>query len=447
MLFSLEPTEISIANSSLHLVLTPLFVLLTFLSPVGAEVKSHTLGSDPVSLRFLESFGFSNTDRVVLSISSLRVSGPSSLLASRAGFFIVPKEAIPGLFLKMQIYPNSCPLDHTGHIIPLLVLQNLSSSAQSSINYTNSVPYPGQFDLYFANCMPPHSRVSMHAHVEFFNVNRHGSRNYLTIGQTELPAIYFASSITCISFLLICIWICLQNHRTVDGALLSMGLFLVMKILAKICSAKTYRCIEQTGLTHGWDMILLLMQFCVVLTFYVMIVTIFKRPLFSKPIATERGKKLVTMLLSILALDNMALVLMERFYPIPNQTGNMADTAPVCSILLLIGTICYVLMLLPIEAAVTLFEEASVEDENAVQDLGKLKWLRKSYLAMGVYFYLCVMFMVGLKLGLNYQHEWVGNAAEDMADFMFYVGVFCLVQLPENRDYLHLTEDAEKIAT
>lgn len=53
----------------------------------------------------------------------------------------------------------------------------------------------GEFQLFFANCEPL-SAVSFELRTELYNVKSNGKRDYLSIGEDELPTVYMVSCLS-----------------------------------------------------------------------------------------------------------------------------------------------------------------------------------------------------------------------------------------------------------
>ncbi|KAJ4834663.1 hypothetical protein Tsubulata_034491 [Turnera subulata] len=102
---------------------------------------------------------------------------------------------------------------------------------------TLPVTAPNEYSLFFANCASE-TKVSMSVRTEVFNLDREGSRDFLSAGLTRLPSLYTLYSLAYIAFLAIWIYVCYHERNIVQRIHLVMGLLLLFKALNLICAAE-----------------------------------------------------------------------------------------------------------------------------------------------------------------------------------------------------------------
>ncbi|CAN6973251.1 unnamed protein product [Brassica oleracea var. botrytis] len=133
-----------------------------------AEIKSITISDDSRPLILLQTFGFTQTGHVTISVSS-----SSSQDSSRTGFYLVEQESVLQVDIELQQNSSFCVLD--SHYV-----HHFDQSYQ--------VTSPGLYSLFFANCGPG-AKVSMKFQTEMYNLDPNGLKSYLPAGSTQLPGI------------------------------------------------------------------------------------------------------------------------------------------------------------------------------------------------------------------------------------------------------------------
>lgn len=79
------------------------------------------------------------------------------------------------------------------HALPLPPpLQRLINHEADNFTFHVEVENGGWYYLYFANC-ETQTPVSFNLHLEMYNMLPSGSKDYLSVGQTELDVVYWVS--------------------------------------------------------------------------------------------------------------------------------------------------------------------------------------------------------------------------------------------------------------
>ncbi|KAK2647636.1 hypothetical protein Ddye_015125 [Dipteronia dyeriana] len=418
-----------------------LLLLISLISLTTAEIKTLTISADSRPMILFEKFGFTHTGHVTISVSSVSVSSSSSALnpnPSRLGFFLLSEESLLQVLVEIQQNPNFCVLD-SHYIFRLFNFRDLSPPPQSRFNQSYPVTAPNEYSLFFANCAPE-SQVSMNVRTEVYNLDRDGSKDFLSAGLTQLPTLFFLFSITYIAFLGLWIYVCVTNKRSVHRIHLLMAGLLLMKALNLICAAEDKHVVKVTGTPHGWDVLFYIFQFIRVVLLFTVIVLIGTGWSFLKPFLQEKEKKVLMIVIPLQVLANVASVVIGETGPF------IKDWVTWNQMFLLVDIICCCAIIFPIVWSIRSLRETSKTDGKAARNLAKLTLFRQFYIVVIGYLYFTRIVVFALKTIAAYKYQWVSNAAEETASLAFYMVIFYMFRPVERNEYFALDEDEEEAA-
>ncbi|CAK7341767.1 unnamed protein product [Dovyalis caffra] len=424
-----------------HLLL-PLFLLfLSFLSLSTAEIKTLTITNDARAMILFEKFGFTPTGHVTISVQSVSVASSLNApnpVSSRLGFFLLSEESLLQVLLEIQQNPNFCVLD-SHFILPLFTFRDLSPPPLSSFQQSYPVTAPNEYSLFFANCAPE-TRVSMSVKTEIYNLDRDGSKDYLSAGLTQLPSLYFLYFLAYAGFLGLWIYVLYSNKRSVHRIHMLMGGLLLMKALNLICAAEDKHYVKVTGTPHGWDVLFYIFQFIRVVLLFTVIILIGTGWSFLKPFLQEREKKVLMVVIPLQVLANIASVVIGETGPF------IKDWVTWNQVFLLVDIICCCAIIFPIVWSMRSLRETSKTDGKAARNLAKLQLFRQFYIVVIGYLYFTRIVVFALKTIAAYKYQWVSNAAEETASLVFYVVMFYMFRPVEKNEYFVLDEEEEEAA-
>ncbi|XP_022972573.1 protein GPR107-like [Cucurbita maxima] len=419
----------------------PLFLLLLGLLAASstAEIKSLKISSDNRPMILFEKFGFTHTGQVSISVKSVSVTtSVGETEPSRLGFFLLSEEALLQVLLEIQQNPQFCVLD-SHYILRLFTFRDLSPPPQSSFNHSYPVSSPNEYSLFFANCVPE-SSVSMEVRTEVYNLDRDGSKDYLSAGLTQLPSLYFVFFLAYLAFLGLWIYACVTNKRSVHRIHLLMSGLLLMKALNLICAAEDKHYVKITGTPHGWDVLFYIFQFIRVVLLFTVIVLIGTGWSFLKPFLQEKEKKVLMIVIPLQVLANVASVVIGETGPF------IKDWVTWNQVFLLVDIICCCAIIFPIVWSIRSLRETSKTDGKAARNLAKLTLFRQFYIVVIGYLYFTRIVVFALKTIAAYKYQWVSNAAEEIASLVFYMVMFYMFRPVERNDYFVLDEEEEEAA-
>lgn len=412
---------------------------LLLLHPSSAEIKSLSIASDSRPMILFEKFGFTHTGHVTISVSSVSVSSShSGTDPSLLGFFLLSEEALLQVLLEIQQNPQLCVLNSL-HINPLFTFRDLSPPPNSSFNYSYPVTSPNEYSLFFANCAPE-SSVSMNVRTEVYNLDRDGSKDFLSAGQTHLPSLFFLFSLAYFAFVGFWIYICFTNKRSVHRIHLLMAGLLLMKALNLICAAEDKHYVKVTGTPHGWDVLFYIFQFIRVVLLFTVIVLIGTGWSFLKPFLQEKEKKVLMIVIPLQVLANIASVVIGETGPF------IKDWVTWNQVFLLVDIICCCAIIFPIVWSIRSLRETSKTDGKAARNLAKLQLFRQFYMVVIGYLYFTRIVVFALRTIAAYKYQWVSNAAEEIASLIFYMIMFYMFRPVEKNEYFVLDEEDEEAA-
>ncbi|KAK4749226.1 hypothetical protein SAY87_026675 [Trapa incisa] len=417
-------------------------VLLTIFSVFAfssAEIKTLTISDDARAMILFEKFGFTHTGHVTISLSSVSVA--SSLATpdpSRFGFFLLSEESLLQVLIEMQQSAQFCVLD-SRFIISLFTFRDLSPPPHASFNHSYPVSSPNEYSLFFANCNPE-SHVSMNVRTELYNLDRDGSKDYISAGKTQLPSLFFLFSLAYIAFLGFWIYTCHKNRYSVHRIHLLMACLLLMKALNLIFGAEDKHYVKVTGTPHGWDVLFYIFQFIRVVLLFTVIVLIGTGWSFLKPFLQEKEKKVLMIVIPLQVLANIASVVIGETGPF------IKDWVTWNQFFLLIDIICCCAIIFPIVWSIRSLKETSKTDGKAARNLAKLQLFRQFYIVVIGYLYFTRIVVFALRTIAAYKYQWVSNAAEETASLVFYIVMFYMFRPVERNEYFVLDEEEEKEA-
>ncbi|KAF5737136.1 putative lung seven transmembrane receptor [Tripterygium wilfordii] len=418
-----------------------LLFLLSVFSLTRAEIKTLTIADDNRPMILFEKFGFTHTGHVTISVSSVSVASPVNVpspIPSRLGFFLLSEETLIQVLIEIQQNPQFCVLD-SQYINVLFTLRELAPPPSSSFNQSYPVTAPNEYSLFFANCAPE-SRVSMSVRTEVYNLDRDGSKDFLSAGLTQLPSLYFLFFLAYLVFLGFWGYICYSSKLSVHRIHLLMAGLLLMKALNLICAAEDKHYVKVTGTPHGWDVLFYIFQFIRVVLLFTVIVLVGTGWSFLKPFLQEKEKKVLMIVIPLQVLANLASVVIGETGPF------IKDWVTWNQVFLLVDIICCCAIIFPIVWSIRSLRETSKTDGKAARNLAKLTLFRQFYIVVIGYLYFTRIVVLALKTIAAYKYEWVSNAAEEIASLVFYVVMFYMFRPVEKNEYFVLDEEEEEAA-
>ncbi|XP_058215775.1 protein CANDIDATE G-PROTEIN COUPLED RECEPTOR 7-like [Rhododendron vialii] len=445
--------------------ITFLLILFFFVgqlpSTIG-DIQTVTISSDSRRTIFFKDFCFDLTGHVSLNVSSVSITTTSTtpINTSRIGFFFGDLYALQ--YYGLVIYfeegktcilesPNLIP----GGFEPIATFAELSPPPHSSISKTLPIPAftvnnktrpvhsPDYLGIYFSNC-EPNTSVSMHVHVETYNIDRNG-KDYLEVGRTQLPIIYFIFSILYLLFLALWVYVCYKNRSFVSKIHILMAILVVMKSLNLFFDAEDKRYIKVSGTPHGWDLWFYLFRCLRALLLLTVIMLIGSGWTILKPTLHANEKRILAFGVTIQVFASVAHVYTDETGP--SNSNYLFLTL----LLLLVDVMGFMIVFVPIDSSMLTLKEGARTDRTAAQDLGMMRLLG--------YFNICLFTFLQLKwvawISVSWLIipdgdcgiEWLIVTIEETIVLGFYIAMFYLFRPREQNEYFVVQDEEMVLAT
>ncbi|EPS67071.1 hypothetical protein M569_07703, partial [Genlisea aurea] len=407
-----------------------------------AEIKRVKVSSDSRPIITFERFGFTRAGRASITVSDASVESAVGLAdLSRLGFFLLSEESLidlDHLLLKLQSNPSYCVLN-SRFITRLFTFEQLSPPPYSSFNSSYSVKSAGEYSLVFANCARE-SKVSMEVITEVYNLDDSMKENYLSVGLTQLPSLYFFFTVLYFTFLGYWIHFCYQNAKSVHRIHMLIGLLILMKALNMFSASEDMHYVEVTGTPHGWDVLFYAFHFIRIVLLFTVIVLIGTGWSFLRPVLQGREKNVLMIAIPLQVLANVAFV-------VTGETGPFIKHWLAWNhVLLLVDMICCCAILFPILWSIRSLRETSKSDGKAAINLAKLTLFRQFYSVVIGYLFFTRIVVLGIRNIVGYKYQWAANAAEEVASLAFYLITFYMFRPIEKNGYYFVPVEEEKEA-
>jgi G protein-coupled receptor 107 len=422
-------------------------VAAAHLPPAAAEIKQDSFKDDSRSSILFEKFGFSHHGSVTVAVTGAKAS---SKLAkpdpAQLGFFLLSDEALFEAIYEQRpptdLNPNpesapGCVLS-SPYVTPLFTFAELD--AQGSYNKTFPITHPDEYSLFFANCAPETS-VSMEVRTDMFNTNPDGTKDYLSVGQAPVPAIYAFFAVCYVVFLAVWLFVTLHRNRLSAHSIHHlMTSLLVARMLYCISAAEDQHYIRTAGTPHGWDVMFYMFQLVKGVILFAVIALIGTGWSFLKPFLQDKEKKVLMFVIPLQVAANIAAAVIGETGPFLQGwvTWNQ--------IFLFVDVACCCAVLFPVVWSMRSLRESSKTDGKAARTLAKLTLFRQFYVVVIGYLYFTRIIVYALKTITNYRYRWVSVAAEEVATMAFYMFMFYMFRPAERNQYFALDDDEEEAA-
>ncbi|CAF2118221.1 hypothetical protein HID58_008140 [Brassica napus] len=378
-----------------------------------AEIKSITISDDSRPLILLQTFGFTQTGHVTISVLY-----SSSQDSSRTGFYLVEQESVLLVDIELQQNSSFCVLD--SHYV-----HHFDQSYQ--------VTSPGYYSLFFANCAPG-TKVSMKFKTEMYNLDPNGSKDYLPAGSTQLPGLLFVFSLCYLTFFGLWVYLCYNKKQMIH---ILVAALLIMKSLSLICGAEVKHYVKTTGTPHGWNIPFYVFQFLGNVLLFMVIVLVGTGWSFLKPKIRGKEKTLLAMVIPFEVVSTIASVVI-------GETGPYVQNWLIWTYIIFFAEVsCWVAMRLVIVWWMCSLRKTS---RKTVKNLGTSPFFGKFYNLVFVYL-LFTRVAIGvfmLNETADYKYQWESNVAGEIASLAFYALMCYYMFRPIERNGFSDVEDEKE---
>ncbi|KAJ7559762.1 hypothetical protein O6H91_04G100100 [Diphasiastrum complanatum] len=374
---------------------------------------------------------------VDLAVSDVQVQplkqGPAPDL-SMMGFFLSTEEGLIKVLSDLNQDSEQCILENPA-IKVLALLREVQQHAH--FNNTYQIPEANEYTLFFENCQPQFG-VSMNVRTAMYNLQgKNKIKNYLPVGQTQLPVIYFSFSLSYLVLGAVWIYICVRHKETAHRIHILMGVLVFLKALNLLAEVEDLIYIKTTGTAHGWDIVFYIFGFFRGIMLFTVLVLIGTGWSILKPFLQEKEKKVLMVVIPLQVLANIANVIIDETSPATKDWFTWKQ------LFLLLDVICCCAVLFPIVWSIKHLREASHTDGKAARNLVRLTLFRQYYIVLICYIYFTRILVFVLTTMATYQYRWFSFFSVELATLAFYIFTGFKFQPAVHNPYFVLDDEDE----
>lgn len=414
-------------------------VLLIFPAISHGEIRSTEIRSDARPIIPFDEFGFTHRGRLELSVSSVSFStDPAKVELSKLGFLLCTRDSWLRVLQEIEDSYISCPLQSDA--VWVVATFDSFPSGFTSFNKLYNMSSPEQYTLLFSNCLPQ-LEVSMNVRSAMYNFDgKSNRRDYLSVGKTILPKIYFALSLIYLSLSGVWIFVLFKKRLTAYGIHFFMLAVVILKALNLLCEAEDKSYIKRTGNAHGWDVLFYIFSFLKGIMLFTLIVLIGTGWSFLKPYLQNKEKKVLMVVIPLQVIANIAQVVVDESRPYGQDWFTWKQ------IFLLVDILCCCAVLFPIVWSIKNLREAAKTDGKAAVNLMKLTLFRQYYIVVICYIYFTRVVVYALETITSYKYIWTSIVAEELATLAFYVFTGYNFKPEAHNPYFVIDDEEEEAA-
>eukprot|EP00798_Chlamydomonas_sp_ICE-L_P020215 gene20215-26963_t len=407
-------------------------LIAIFLATCQAKIMQSNVDIDDRGLIPLtDSFGYANGGRIIITIKDISIfvkknvhdpANERKYNLDNFGFFLSPVEADANL--ELDLAENRCLLNsiHSLFTFKDSAVQSVIKNEADHVTFNLTVDTGGAYFLYFANCETD-TPVSFACHIEMFNIDAQGHRDYLSVGDTELSTVFWIMFALFASATAFWFWYVWTNKAHANKIHYLMGALGAFKALTMISQAMMYHYIERTGYADGWNVAYYIFTFFRGILFFVVVVLVGTGWSYMKPFLGDREKRILLVVI-----------------PLQEESPSEKDWFTWRDVFHLVDIICCCAILFPIVWSIKHLREASQTDGKAARNLEKLTLFRQFYVMVVVYIYFTRIVVYLLKSTVDYEYAWVSDAADQLAALAFYVWTATKFSPTAENPYLKLNQ-------
>ncbi|EGC28343.1 hypothetical protein DICPUDRAFT_160299 [Dictyostelium purpureum] len=287
---------------------------------------------------------------------------------------------------------------------------------------------PGYYTLYYKNCKTTKSKTSFKLVLD--ELNYVGSQiSYLPIGNEPLPTLYGVFSIVFFGLALFWVMVFLKGSgKRVNLIHHLCTAYLIIQGVELLFSSIEQHYIKSIGSPNGWNVLYYIFAFTQASFFIILLTMIGSGYHFIKPFFSDRDKLLLSIVVPLQILDNIALIIIDE-----EQQGTSGWTSW-RSIFILFDAFCCLIILFAIYLSLSQLENTVQGNlsHKVLKDVQKYRLFRYFYNIVVTYLYFTRIIMLLLKSSLPFTITWVGEFILLVASFIFY----CIIGYVLNFRYL-----------
>ncbi|KAK9039894.1 hypothetical protein V6N11_015079 [Hibiscus sabdariffa] len=354
---------------------------------------------------------------------------------ANVGFFLCTSDAWKRVRKQLVDEKITCALESN---LVKFITDHKFLKVKSSFDTVFRVNNADKYTLILANCLGQ-VKLSMNVRSAMYNLEgKQNRRDYLSVGETILPVVYFLSSL--VSFALAGIWIYVLYKRrlTVSTIHYLMLVLVILQAFNLVFEAENKHYIKRTGRAHDGDTLFYIFSSLKGTMFYTVLIAFIVTgwPHF-KPYLQDKEKKVLLTVIPLQVFAHIALASIEEY----STHGPFKSTWIIVTSLLQLICCCTVSlwMFRPIRK----WGEAARTDEEAAVKLKKLRDFVLYYATVICYIYLTRVVVYALETIAFYKYAWMGAVVGELIKVVLCVFVG-YKSMPEAYNPHSAVDDEEK---
>eukprot|EP00250_Pteridium_aquilinum_P017004 c23406_g1_i1 orf=198-1514(+) len=382
-------------------------------------------------------FGFTSRGRLDLQVSHASWTGKSDTDLMSMGFLLITDDDLTLAMFQIQKDPTVECILQTSFMEDHVTFGDFNGSSEYKANV--SVSKPNLLSFIFANC-DPNVQVSFDLEAAFYNLEGKGaSKDYLSDGRAQLPAIFFSFSAIHLVLFVVWIYVCVRQKHTAHRIHILMGVLVCFKALYLFSEGSDQAYIKHTGVVNGWEIAMYIFGFLKGVMLFTVIILIGTGWSILKPHLQGNEKWVLMIVIPLQVLANLVEVLIGESGPF------FQDWLAWDRLMFLIDVICCCAVLFPIVWSIKRLRHAAQTDGKAASNLVKLTLFQQYYIVVVCYIYFTRVVVIMLAHVTPYHYTWVSVLASEMATLAFYVFTGYTFRPAPFNPYFMLDDDEEHV--
>jgi hypothetical protein len=277
-------------------------------------------------------------------------------------------------------------------------------------------------------CAPPTPR---------YNIDSNGERDYLSMGDTNLPALLFFMA--CAFGLLCVIWLNFlrkewDQTKRIHTLMLCV---VVLKTVDLTFESLKFRALKQTGELGFWEDLYLLVNLAKGLLLFFVIALLGLGWSTMRPFLTERDRTILIVVVTIQFMVNIANSVVEETAHGINGWMTWRD------LFMILDMVCCFVLLYPIVSSLEVLNKNRTDGgaSDDARNAARLQSFQRFYVIVIVYIYTTRIAILCLSFYLSYRNSWVPPMMTEVAAFVFYATTGYLFRPQKQNRYLPVQQD------
>lgn len=422
----------------------------------GRETRIHIKNDDRETILLSKPFGYGSHGHLELELANVKVHWSDPVTQSsdaiknydRFTFYLADSDADQlAEDPEFADSGNRCEFARMQNVQPLasfsepklrdMIANGGKSNDSSPFTFQSGLEdQQGVYLLFFANC-EAEAVVSFDIIVRMYNTDAKGDKNFLSVGEIELPVMYLC---TCILFTIgLGMWgySLYANRKNVHSIHYLMAVLALFKVLTLLSQAGMYHYISVTGSPDGWNIAYYVFTFFRGIFFFVVVILIGTGWSYMTPFLGENEKRVLMIVVPLQVIANIAIIIMDEFSPAKRTWFTWRD------IMHLLDIICCCAVLFPIVWRIKHLRDAAQTDGKAERSVQQLTLFRQFYVMVVIYIYFTRIVVYLLQTTLPFEMVWLSTAAGELATLLFYTMTAVQFRPHESSTYFKLVADTE----